>query len=331
MPCTPELNQEAKKVRILITGASGYVAGALRAYFSDHNRYQLTLVTRHEGAIVPRKSEKISVQNLYDKDDWIALLHNTDIVIHLSALTNLKETEPDTDLSFRENVQPVMALIEAAQEIGKKDLKVIFSSTVTVIGNKHDLPADETIKEHPITNYDAHKVIAEQKLAEAHNAHILKACSLRLCNIYGGLKSVTSKNLNRGIMNFMIRQAYGGADLKVYGHGNYLRDFLHIDDLVSAFVSLIECDDAFDGGAYLCVTGEGHTIKDAFCLLADHASLYCKKKINVIHTIPEDSLHPIEERNFVGSFQKLKNVTGWVPKISLLAGIEKELRQLEHQ
>src|SRR5262249_49344609 len=132
------------------------------------------------------------------------------------------------------------------------------------------IPVDDAAHDNPCSVYDRHKLAAEMILREATAGGAVRACSLRLSNVYGygGGSSVYA---NRGILNIMMRRAGDGEPLTLYGNGAYLRDFIHIEDVVDAFLHAIATPDVCDGGHYLIASGHGHTLADAYAMIAEVA------------------------------------------------------------
>jgi nucleoside-diphosphate-sugar epimerase len=197
--------------------------------------------------------------------------------------------------------------------------KTVFASTVTIVGTQHDNPVNEHTPDRPCSTYDRHKLACETILREATRAGLLKACSLRLPNVYG---PGTSINTNRGILNIMMRRALNGEPLTLYGEGHSIRDFLYLDDVVEAFAAAVDAD-VCDGSHYVIATGQGHTLADAYRQIAKEASAATGRQAKIV-TVPEPTdLHPIERRNFTGDSSLFRRRTGWRPTITLPDGIRR--------
>ena len=74
---------------------------------------------------------------------------------------------------------------------------VVYAGTATEVGlTSNELKVDESYCDRPITFYDISKLTAENYLLQFVREGWLKGCSLRLCNVYGGMKN--RKNIERG-------------------------------------------------------------------------------------------------------------------------------------
>jgi nucleoside-diphosphate-sugar epimerase len=314
---------------VVITGAQGYIGTALAKRLL-RDGYSLRLVSR-----VPRTPRLDAspdapidyvAADLRDRGAWSRLLDGADAVVHLSSRTDLRAAEADPQGDDDINITPIRALVAAASETARPDpVSVVFASTVTIVGAHPALPVDESVPDAPCSVYDRHKLICETMLREATGRGALRACTLRLSNVYGyGQLSI---NANRGILNIMINRAIAGEPLTIYGAGAYTRDFTHLEDVVEAFRLTAVQPALCDGRHYVITTGQGVTLAGAYALVADTALDLTGRRIE-IRSIPEPvDLHPIERRNFVGNSQLFRQRAGWQPRYDLKRGIEDYFRR----
>jgi nucleoside-diphosphate-sugar epimerase len=119
----------------------------------------------------------------------------------------------------------------------------------------------------------------------------------------------------------MIRRALDGEPLTLYGNGAYVRDFIHIEDVVEAFTCAIVTADICDGGHYLIASGRGHTLADAYAMIAEVAMERLKRRVEIVRLPEPADLHPIERRNFIGDSARFQARTNWRPHFELRTGI----------
>ena len=317
--------------RVVITGARGYIGGALARRLLATS-CALRLVSRSSAPVPPELEGNTKIEHvaadLGDERAWLEILADADAVVHLSSRTDLRAAEADPDGDERINVEPVRALVRAAK-LKAVRARIAFASAVTVVGSVHTNPVDESTPSNPCSVYDRHKLACETILHNATQHGLLRACSLRLANVYGyGSAPI---NANRGILNMMIARAARGEPLTLYGEGAYVRDFIHLDDVVEAFCRAAASDPACDGSSYVIASGRGHTLAEAFGLVVEEARRLAGRAVEIRHVAEPADLHPIERRNFVGNSSRFGGRTGWSAKIDLRQGIRDYFGRLEPQ
>ncbi len=307
----------------LITGASGYLGSAVARALGEH-RCNLRLMSRAEPA---RRLHCVATATTFvsdgrQTDDWIKAIDGIETVLHFSAQTNLRFAEADPVADAEANVRPMAALLAAAAH-AKHPLRIIFASTATVVGLPERMHIDASLPDRPVSVYDRHKQEAEQLLRAAVSPR-LRGCSLRLANVYG--HGVQSGNGERSVLNAMMRRALAGQPLTLFGDGHYVRDWIHVEDVVAAFLAAARAPDAvLDGAIFLVGTGTGHTLAEAFRLVAAKAEDVTGRAVPVT-SVPEPAdLHPIERRNAIVDPVGFVSATGWMPQLALRDGIAADL------
>jgi len=120
----------------------------------------------------------------------------------------------------------------------------------------------------------------------------------------------------------MIRKALTDEPLDIYGKGEYLRDYIYIEDIVQAFIKAAIHIDRVNGKYFVIGSGKGKTINQVVNLVADRIALKTGKRVSVRHVDPPLPLHPIEFRNFIANPRLFMDSTGWKPNFSLVEGID---------
>ena len=227
-------NNEFNGKVIAITGASGYIGSSLTL---ELKKYSVKIIRISRKKITSIKGIEDWVLDLNYLDSWVKIVSEVDIIFHLSGNTSIYNAEQDPQESLLTTLLPVTHLIAASKKLCLMP-KVVFASTVTVYGLTQKIPVSEFITPNPITTYDLHKLFAEQVLLMASKNNIISTSILRLANVYGPSISETMAD-DRGVLSKVTRKAFEGKDLKVYGDGNYIRDYVYIDDVVFAFLYAI--------------------------------------------------------------------------------------------
>ena len=312
--------------RILVTGASGYLATNL---IHSLKNIDCTIVSlSRDSKLLPVNEIAKFVDITGDicrREVWRQALENVDIVYHFAAQTSVyvADETPLADLEI--NVVPMLNLLETCRTIKVQPI-IIFSGTVTEAGIPKSMPVNETHEDCPITIYDLHKLMAENYLKYYSQQGIVKGTILRLPNVYG--PGPKSSSLDRGVINIMIRKALAGESLTVYGRGDCLRDYVYVEDVISAFLRVAIHIEQLNGKHFVIGSGEGHTIAQVINLVADRAALKTGNRVPVTHIDPPTPLHPIEFRSFIADSKLFADSTGWKPEYSLVEGIDHTIHTL---
>lgn len=307
-----------KNKRILVTGASGYIATRL-VNAIEYVDCTIIRLSRNKKLEPIRSKAKIVDFNgdIRKKELWEEVLAGVDIIYHFAAQTSVYVAQDDAYADFQANVVPMLNLLETCRN-KKLNPIVLFSGTVTQAGLVESLPVDETCNDMPITVYDMHKLIAENYLKYYCHERVVRGATLRLANVYG---PGPSGNAGRGVLNMMIQKALAGQELTIYGKGDCLRDYVYIDDVVAAFLTAAKNIDSVNGKHFIIASGQGCTLAQAINLVADQAAMRTEQRVEVTHIEPPSAMSPIEARNFVADTGLFERATGWRSKYSLIEGI----------
>ena len=315
---TQELINLYSGKKIVITGCSGFIGGAL---ISNLKSFDVKILG------ISRKVQTSSCKHIeYLCGDvssytiWEKIVDFADIIFHLAGNTSVYEAENDPEHSFISSVLPIMHLIKATKKKNKK-VRVVFASTATLYGFPKVFPVTESTLPNPITVYDLHKLFAENALELANIQNILENVSLRLANVYGPSSSI-SGSMDRGIVNRLTKEAILGVNPKVYGHGNYFRDYVFIDDVVTCFL-LGGVLDRVSGKSFVVASGNSITVYESFKLIAEEVTKVTGQELIVENTNWPEKANEIEKRNFLVDTQYFETSFGWKPKTNFKDGIKK--------
>lgn len=310
--------------KVLVTGAAGYLAYSLLELLRDQCATIVGLVRPVASFVpLPGKAETQMVQaDVRDPSVWDAVIEGVDVIFHLAAQTSAVKANADPIEDMSSNVLPMVSLLESCRR-AQSVPTVLFAGAATECGLTNCLPVDETVSDEPVTVYDLHKLAAENYLKYYVRQGAIRGATLRLANVYG--PGPPSSNADRGILNLMVRRAIAGESLTVYGTGDYLRDYVFVEDVASAFVAAAEHVQAVNGGHYLIGSGKSHTIEEAIQLVAARVASRVGVEVPVMHAMPPNGLSPIDTRNFATSTQLFQGRTGWRAKVSLMEGIDRTI------
>jgi nucleoside-diphosphate-sugar epimerase len=310
---------------ILITGAAGFIGSAVVQALSEVECHLTCLETGRRKMEFPgncRAEITVRTKDIRSASIWNEVLENVDIIFHFAAQTSshFANEHPTEDLEI--NLIPIVRLIETCQ---KKAIRpdIIFSGTVTQTGLTTDYPVDENRCDSPVTVYDINKLAGEKYLQYYSLEMGGRSVTLRLANVYG--PGAMSSQADRGILNLMVRNALAGKPLTVFGDGNFVRDYIYINDVVGAFLIAGAAMPAVSGKYYLIGSGKGHSIKAMATTVRDMVAKIAGKRVPLNHVPIPDNLSKIEFRHFVADINNFQVASGWKPKVTLQEGTKRTI------
>lgn len=155
-----------------------------------------------------------------------------EIVFHLlsGSVPGRPGQKPVSDLET--NVLGTLRFLDICNAAAVRRI-VFASSGGTVYGPANQYPTPEGAPTDPISAYGVGKLAIEKYLALYQHLYGLEYLALRIANVYGPLQSTLKR---QGVVAAMLDHALAGKPLEIWGTGEVVRDFVHIDDVVSAFL-----------------------------------------------------------------------------------------------
>lgn len=219
-------------MNLLLTGATGFVGGALFAHLDQYIDCHLKLVVRTMPEHVNSSKHVYHVQSVDEKADWSLIVANVDVVVHCAARVHvMNDTVKDSLAEFRRiNVLGTINLARQAVLAGTK--RFIFISSVKVNGeetsesraySEDDAPA-------PVDPYGISKLEAEQALIALSAETGLEVVIIRPVLVYGPGVKANFKSM----MNWLNK----GIPLPLGSIVN-MRSLVAIDNLVDLIILCI--------------------------------------------------------------------------------------------
>ena len=308
---------------IAVTGAGGFLGGRLLARLAPC-ACRIIRVARSApppmdlptAATVTDVAGDVGDLKIWDQ------VAEADVIFHFAAQTSTAAAADDPDWDFHANVTPMRHLLAACRQRGAGPI-VLFAGTVTQAGVPSRLPVDEDAPDDPLTVYDRHKLIAEDELKAAASQGFVRGATLRLANVYG--PGGHGRRRDRDVLNRMIKTAIAGGPLTVFGTGEYLRDYVFVEDVVDVFLMAAVHVEQVNRRHFVVASGRGISIRNAFELVAARVERLTGQHVAVITTEPTTPPSPIEQRHFVGDPSRFSAATGWRPSWSLTEGIDRTI------
>ncbi len=221
-------------LKILVTGASGFVGKALCERLILDNFSVIKVVRKHyantKDSII---TNEILINDISTISNWLDFLANVDVVVHLAGRAHvLKEKSLDPLNEFRSvNTLATQKLVEASVYAGVK--RFIFLSSVGVNGDKTDsAPFRATDIPKPVSSYAISKYEAETSLKDIASKGGMEFVIIRSPLIYG-------RNAP-GNFGKLVNVISRGVPLPFAGITNNKRSFIGLDNLVDLLVRCID-------------------------------------------------------------------------------------------
>ena len=312
---------------VLITGGRGYIGAAIAQRLASVD-CELVLLDRSPGnAWKPANASgtvRFAQADVTQRKTWNEVLPNTDYVFHLAAREHTHGSDHNPIHDLEANAISVLHLVETCREQGLSP-KIVLASSANIFGCVDSVPVNEETPDDPLTLFSIHKRTAENYLRLHAMSGDLRSVSLRLANVYGPTARVDL--MPRVVLNRLIMQALKGETLSLYANHDCVRDYVFIDDVVSAFL-LAGSSEVVSGGQVFVIGSEhGHAIADVVRLVATRVARRTGRETS-IRSDANITIGPAELRNFVADASRFRDATGWSPTTDLEQGVEKTIEAL---
>src|SRR3954447_6759502 len=317
--------------RSLVTGAHGFVASHLvRALLARGD--EVRVLDRPDPRIAdvggPRLSGldllglrdqvELAEGDLRDAEAVSAAIAGCDGVFHLAAQTIVGVARKSPLETLEVNVRGAWNIFEACREQGVG--RVVFASSDKAYGASPELPYKEDFPLRAAYPYDASKAAADIIARSYANAYGVPLAVTRFANVYGG----GDLNFSRLIPETAIAVLDGRPPL-IRSDGSPERDFLHVDDAVSAYLAIAAALDRGEarGEAFNAGGERPHSVREVVDQIAAAAAAGIEPEYLGSGT-PDGEI----DRQYVDS-TKLRDLTAWSPRVELADGLRRTLEWYE--
>ena len=301
--------------RALVTGGYGFVAQwAIRAMLDRGWSVTAAGLGEPTSALVLDDARRTAVEwlkmDVTRQDDVARAVERAtaDVVLHLAAISHVPEAVRNPGLAYEVNTVGTVRLLT---EINRSRREGGVDPVVLVVGSaeqygRHEaaeMPLGEDAEQRPLTLYAASKAAQEVACFQAVRSQGLRIVCTRSFSHSG------VGHDGRFLLPALVARALAlppsGGRLTI-GNGDTVRDFLHVEDVVAAYLALI--DSGAPGEAYNVSSGEGITVR----ALAEAVL----QRVGVSADISSDPVltRPVDVPVQVGANAKLRGVTSWAPR-----------------
>ena len=289
------------KKKVLVTGSTGFIG----THLTDRLKEAGTTIF----GLSRSSSHPVDIRKWID----VKRAPISDIVYHLAASTDAKQAFSNPKVTYQTNVLGTANILEYCRI---KDVeKIIFASSF-VYGNPEYLPIDENHPTNPVNPYMRSKIISEGLCKSFCEKYGINCIILRASNVYGlGQKEDF-------LIPSIMKQIFELKKL-VLRDPEPKRDFLYIDDLVSAYINAGKKDgrgcEIFNIGL-----GKSYAVREiAEKIVKAYQTVVDDIKIEVCYT-NEKKKNEIHDTCY--KIDKAMGELKWRPKIDIDEGITRMVR-----
>ena len=313
-------------MRVLVTGAAGFIGSHLVDRLLGEGEEVLGVDDLSSGALSnladARRStmgkftfQRVDITSTALKE--LIKRNRPEVVFHLAAQVDVRKSVSDPIHDAMLNVIGTLNVLQSAKEAGTG--KVVFTSSGGCIYGEPDetrLPVTENQiflpEALPESPYGVSKKVVLDYLRYFKAVQNLDYTALALSNVFGPRQEPASEiGLEGQVVAIFCRKMLGGRPCMIYGDGSQTRDFVFVDDVVSAFIAARD-----KGSGELVNVGSGRelSVNELYSRLAEltgtrHEPVYAAARPGELNRIVVDP-------------SKAGEVLGWRPSIDLEDGLK---------
>ena len=301
--------------RVLVTGGNGFVAQwAIRGMLERGWSITAAGIGEPPSHGILTEAERAQVtwtlMDMTRQEDVASAVDTAraDFVLHLAGVSHVLEAKASPAYAYEVNAVGAVRLLA---ELSRLRSDGVADPTVVIVGSaeqygRHelaDMPLGEDAEQRPLTLYAASKVAQEVAALQAFRADGLRVVCTRSFN-HSGVGHGPNFLLPSIVRRAMQLPSSGGT-LSI-GNGDTVRDYLHVEDVVTAYILLLE--QGLAGEAYNICSGEGTSVRTiantVLARLGIEADVVSRSELARSVDVPV----------LVGSNSKLRRATGWAPR-----------------
>jgi UDP-glucose 4-epimerase len=304
-------------VKYLITGGAGFIGSLLVEKLINRGDRVLVFDNLSTGSAsnLAKIKNQITFEhgNILDKATIDKLVAESDFVIHLAAALGVLNIVSKPLESLKTNLQGSEVVLEACDKYRKP---VLIASTSEIYGKNDKVPLneeDDRIIGHPLKSrwsYSEAKAVDESL---AYFYYLENKLPIRIVRFFNTVGPRQVGHYGMVVPRF-VSAALKNEPLSVYGTGDQIRCFCHVDDAVRALLLVMDSGKAV-GEVFNVGNNQQITImelaKKVIELIGSKSSI---EKIAYETAYPE-GFEDMQRR--VPDISKIKQVLGWTPEINL--------------
>ena len=296
------------KNKSIVTGGAGFIGSNLvdRLINEGHKVIVLDNFISGNKKNLSHHSKKnleiinIDISNNKNLDKYFK---GASYVFHLAGLAEIIPSINEPKKYFINNTLGTLNVLEAAKKVKIK--KFIYAASSSCYGFPKKVPTKENNKidiKHP---YAFTKFLGEETVIKYANFFGMPNISCRFFNVYG--PRLNTKGQYGAVFANFLTQKQSKKPLTIVGNGNQTRDFIHVEDLIDAFIKLMRSN--LKNKIYNLGSGKETSINQIARIIGGK-KIFIPKALN-------------EPNRSCANISKIKKDINWNPKISINEGVKK--------
>jgi len=309
--------------RVMVTGGLGFIGSNLARQLAALGADILlvdSLIDDYGGHLFNidgiESKVRVNIADIRQRTTMNYLVRDREVIFNLAGQVSHIDSmrDPYTDLEI--NCRAQLSMLEACRRYNPA-VRVVFAGTRQVYGRPDRLPVDEQHLVRPADINGENKAAGEYYHLLYNNDFGVRACSLRLTNVYGPRQLI--KHNRQGFIGWFIRLAIEDREIQVFGDGSQLRDFVYVDDAADAFLRA-GATAACDGEVFNVGGDEAVSHRDLVSLLLRTAGTGSVRYVEW----PADKKR-IDIGSFYSDSTRFRDTVGWRPRVGLREGLARTL------
>jgi UDP-glucose 4-epimerase len=305
--------------RVMITGGLGFIGSTVAHQLVALGARVLvvdSLIPEYGGNLFNidgiEDRVRVNVADVRQQSTMNYLVRDHDVIFNLAGQVSHIDSmqDPYTDLEI--NCRSQLSILEACRRYNPA-VKVVFAGTRQVYGRPESLPVTEHHLVRPTDVNGINKAAGENYHLVYNNVFGVRACSLRLTNVYGPRQLI--KHNRQGFIAWFIRLAIEDREIQIYGDGSQLRDFVFVEDAADAFLRA-GASESSNGHVFNVGGTEPVSHRDLVDLLV---SLAGTGRFRFVDWPPEKKA--IDIGDFYADSSLIHQTLGWQPLTPLREGL----------
>ncbi|WP_059049011.1 dTDP-glucose 4,6-dehydratase [Paenibacillus senegalimassiliensis] len=302
-------------MRILLTGGSGFIGTNLTRYLLEkYPDYTLINLSPGRNGIRAKSTEAFAdnpnyvyVNGTVENEEELreAFSHGVDVVINLAGQTHVDQSLSSPGELIRANLMITQMVLDMSRQFEVTRLVQISSAEVYgPVGEGSRM--DESALISPVNPYAASKAACDLLVASYHHTFGMETLITRCSNNYGPFQT-TEK-----LVPLVITQALCNRTIPMYGDGNFMRDWLHVQDHCTALDAVIHRGKA--GQIYNISGNQTSTTRE----IIEHILELTERPWSLVNSVPD---RPGNFHRYSLCCDRMLEDTGWEPRYSLKDGL----------